>query len=237
MVNSASKIRLTLLDDHELVLQGITSYLSKEDSFRILATYTKSDDLVRSFKERLPDILIADYELGPDENDGVNLIRFVHSRFPSVKVIVMSTHFSAGIVSSALRAGAKGFVGKHQSQEELIRAVKMVFRGKVYVEKCMLDKISDIKGTPPVSHLNSSRNSLKVTSLVNVEKLTTREQEVVRCLISGMSVSEIAYKFSRSIKTISTQKINAMKKLGVSSDKELYKITSKDSDLLLSFNV
>ncbi|MCR9571514.1 response regulator transcription factor [Vibrio alginolyticus] len=231
MVNSASKIRLTLLDDHELVLQGITSYLSKEDSFSILSTYTKSNDLVQSFKDGLPDILIADYELGPDENDGVNLIRFVHSRFPSIKVIVMSTHFSAGIVSSALRAGAKGFVGKHQSQEELIRAVKMVFKGKLYLDKCMLEKISDIKGVPPVANLNSSKNTLKVASLVNVEKLTTREQEVVRCLTSGMSVSEIALKFSRSIKTISTQKINAMKKLGVSTDKELYKIGFKNSDL------
>ncbi|MGU3812813.1 response regulator [Vibrio diabolicus] len=232
MVNSESKIRLTLLDDHELVLQGITSYLSKEKNFSILATYTKSNEVIRSFKDCLPDILIADYELGPDENDGINFIRFIRTRYPSIKVIVMSTHFSTGIVSSALKAGAKGFVGKHQSQEALIQAVKMVFRGKIYLEKCMLDKISNIKGLPPIAHLNTSNSALKVNTLVHVGNLTTREREVVRCLISGMSVSEIASKFSRSIKTISTQKINAMKKLGVSSDKDLYKVVFKDSELL-----
>ncbi|MCG9681201.1 response regulator transcription factor [Vibrio sp. Isolate23] len=230
MASVASKIKIAILDDHELVLQGIKSYLTNEESFTILGTYTKSSELLKSFTHNLPDVLVADYELTPDENDGANLVRSIHAKFPSIKIIVMSSHFNTGIVSLALRAGAKGFVGKHQSQEELIKAVKMVCKGKLYLERNMAEQISENRGVSLSLNNGSSHTSLQMTPLIKQGELTTREREVVRCLISGMTVSEIAAKFSRSIKTISTQKVNAMKKLGVSSDKELYQIEFKEID-------
>ncbi|ELA9196613.1 response regulator transcription factor [Vibrio sp. Vb2110] len=236
MKNSTYKnINIILLDDHELVLQSINSFLSKEDQFNILSVHTKSSDLLLTLQHKrpLPDVLVTDYELMPNENDGVNLIRTIKRKYPSISIIVMSSHFNIGTVGITLQAGAKGFVGKQQSLGDLIKAIKTVSKGKIYLESDIADQLALQKGIASKTSISSSSyNEDSIQDIVSKIKLTTREREVIRCLISGMSVSEIASKFSRSIKTISTQKVNAMKKLGVNCDSELHKLFLKNEGSL-----
>ncbi|MGU3812785.1 response regulator [Vibrio diabolicus] len=236
MNNSTYKnINIILLDDHELVLQSINSYLLKEEQFNILSVHTKSSDLLHTlqYKRPLPDVLVTDYELMPNENDGVNLIKTIKRKYPSINIIVMSSHFNIGTVGITIQAGAKGFVGKQQSLDDLIKAIKTVSKGKIYLESDVADQLALQKGIAcKTSASSSSYKEDTMREIVARVELTTREREVVRCLISGMSVSEIASKFSRSIKTISTQKVNAMKKLGVNCDSELHKLFLKNEGSL-----
>ncbi|MCS0309012.1 response regulator transcription factor [Vibrio diabolicus] len=236
MKNSTYKnINIILLDDHELVLQSINSFLLKEEQFNILSVHTKSSDLLHAlqYNRPLPDVLVTDYELMPNENDGVNLIKTIKRKYPSINIIVMSSYFNIGTVGITLQAGAKGFVGKQQSLDDLIKAIKTVSKGKIYLESDVADQLALQKGIAcKTSTSSSSYKEDAMRDIVVKVELTTREREVVRCLISGMSVSEIASKFSRSIKTISTQKVNAMKKLGVNCDSELHKLFLKNEGSL-----
>ena len=147
----------------------------------------------------------------PDEEDviaGASLIQALRSKFPSTRVLVFSAHPDPARVSQALRAGASGFVGKRQPMHELINAIDVVARGSVYV------------GTGTTSDDGAQRDAQADIG----SALSSRERDVIRCYLEGMTVSEIALKFNRSIKTISSQKASAFRKLGVSSNNDLFKL-------------
>lgn len=211
-------LRVALLDDHAVVRHGLVSHLGEEPGIEIVGVYENSRELLRGMAAAPAQVLLLDFALGRDELDGVSLIRALRARFPDCRILVLSTHHESATVSLALRVGARGFVGKDEDLSGLVKAIRTVASGAIYLSADMSYQVADaIRPVDPAQQLTSD-NALGRAGL------SAREQEVIRCYLEGMTVTEIADKFNRSIKTISAQKATAFRKLGVTSNNGLFKI-------------
>nr|WP_315492989.1 response regulator transcription factor [uncultured Pseudomonas sp.] len=211
-------IRIAILDDHAVVRHGLVSHLAEESSIEIVGVYETSRELIRGMATMPANVLLLDFALGRDKLDGVSLIRALRSRFPDCRILVLSSHHESATVSLALRVGARGFVGKDEGLGSLLKAIRTVASGAIYLSADMSYQVADAARPDESTQMSISDNALQRAAL------SAREQEVIRCYLEGMTVTEIAEKFNRSIKTISTQKATAFRKLGVTSNNGLFKI-------------
>ncbi|MEJ6498285.1 response regulator transcription factor [Pseudoalteromonas lipolytica] len=211
-------INIVLLDDHAVVRQGLVSYFNDIPDITVVGVYSSSRELIRSIGTTSPDVLLVDYILGRDELDGVSLIRALRARFPACRVLVLSTEDDPASVSLILKVGAQGFIGKDEDLSMLPKAIRQVASNKTYINE------------ETFYALPKANQNLDYFSLINndterlLSALSIREHEVIRCFLDGMTITEIAGKFNRSIKTISTHKTNAFRKLGVKSNNALFKL-------------
>lgn len=212
------RLRIALLDDHAVVRHGLMTGLQAETDFSLVGVYGKSRDAIDGLAESPADLLLLDFELGAGELDGVSLIRALRVKFPECRILVLSSHHESATVALALRVGARGFVGKSADMAEVINAIRTVAQGEVYLSDDMSYRVAEATTAHRDRDADSGESTLQGASL------TAREREVIRCYLAGMTVSEIAEKFNRSIKTISTQKAAAFRKLGVTSNNGLFKI-------------
>lgn len=216
------EIRVALLDDHAIVRHGIVSQLSKEPDFLIVGSYENSRTMITGLRGAPADVLLVDYALGPSEIDGVSLIRALRTKFPESRILVFSSHYEPATVALALRVGARGFVGKSQDMSEIVKAIRAVAAGSVYLDADMSYRLAE-SSTGDAQESEPAMDEAQAKLLAG-SKLSIKEREVIRCFLDGMTVSQIAEKFGRSAKTISTQKSMAFRKLGVTSDNELFKL-------------
>jgi two-component system capsular synthesis response regulator RcsB len=221
-----SPIRVMQLDDHPVVRHGCSASLGQEADILIVGSFATSRELMNALRSEAVDLLLIDYSLGPGDIDGVNLIRALRIRFPSCAILVSSAHYNPATVSLALRAGAHGFIGKTQAMSELAKAIRAVMANRRYIEPLMAERLNI--GQVPAASASTIETESPLTRHAS---LTPREREVLRCFLDGMSISQIAQKFSRNINTISTQKQAALRKLGVQSDNELFKINRSIGEL------
>jgi len=229
MASLLRPIRLMLLDDHDLVLQGILQLVKAEQDMEVAGFFTHSRELIDALSQPgvEVDMVILDYTLSPGEVDGLNLIRALRLRFPGIPLLVISASHSPATVALALRCGAKGFVGKEMCSSQLLVAVRRLAGGRTYLHPKMQADLQYSGVSTEQGTRGSPAQPPGVDMLVKNGELSFREREVLRCFLAGMSVTQIALKFERSIKTISTQKQAAYKKLGVRNDNEIFKIRSQ----------
>ncbi|SDV01970.1 response regulator transcription factor [Pseudomonas mucidolens] len=212
------RLQIALLDDHAIVRHGLVSRLVLEPDFEVVGVYASSRELMAGLATNPAEVLLLDFALGPYELDGVSLIRALRVKFPKCRILVFSTHHDAATVILALRIGARGFLGKGEGMCQLIDAVRLVASGAVYLSPDMAYRVAEATAVNDGGEEKSRDHALRFVSL------SAREQEVIRCFLAGMTITDIAEKFSRSIKTISTQKSSAFRKLGVISNNELFRL-------------
>ncbi|MBA1242455.1 response regulator transcription factor [Pseudomonas japonica] len=223
MKANSVRTRLMLLDDHEFILHGISQILARHPDVEVISTHTESRTLLEALRIMPVDMVVMDYALSPGEVDGLNLIKAIRTRHPRTRVIVISSLHTPSTVALTLRCGAAGFVGKELGAEELLKAIRVVSNGRVYLHPDMEDALQ--RNNVAVHPLGPTEEvDEPVAALVNTTTLTLREREVLRCCLDGLSVTDISSKFSRSIKTISAQKQSAYRKLGLRTDHELFKL-------------
>jgi len=211
-------IRIALLDDHAVVRHGLANTLAAETNFEVVGIYERSRDLIAGLATAPADLLLLDFSLSPDELDGVSLIRALRVKFPACQILILSSHHDPATVGLAMRVGARGVVGKGEDMTQLIKAIRKVASGAVYLSTDMTYRLAETVTS------DTRKASDEVPDALILAELTSREQEVIRCYLAGMTITEIAEKFNRSIKTISTQKTSAFRKLGVTSNNELFKL-------------
>lgn len=216
--SNRSPLRVALLDDHPLIRNGFAMRLQVERDIEVVALYASSRELLESLGSTLIDVLVLDYSLQPHEVDGLNLIRLLAVRYPAMRILVSSATELPAVVSLCLRTGASGFIGKSQGLDQLLDAIRCVAMGRTYLDPATELQLGQVPAAAPVSP------ALQTSLLSATPALSAREHEVLRCCLEGMSVSQIASKFNRSVKTISAQKHAAFRKLGIRSDIELFKI-------------
>lgn len=209
--------RVVLLDDHPVVRQGIEGQLASSPDIAVVGSYSTARELMQGLQaaEGEVDAALVDYSLGPSDVDGLNLLRAVRARFPELPIMVFSAHSHPSSVLMMLEAGVKGFLAKSANSALLIAATKEVCSGRRYIQPEIEDQIRAFSGYDPTGVEGSIERR---------GELTSREHEVIRCILEGMSTSEIAVKYQRAISTISTQKKAAYSKLGVRTDAELFKL-------------
>jgi len=214
---------IMLLDDHEMVRQGIELGLRIETDLDVIGSFSTSRALLDALTQRPADVVVMDFTLGPSDIDGLSLIQMLSRRFKRCKVLVVSSHCTRARVTLALKAGSLGVLGKTQQLTELVVAIRTVAQGRIYLQPCM---VPALQGMHSVLDVANVKKKVDLSSSLELNAcLTPKEQEVLRCFLDGMSVNSIAAKFSRSASTISTQKQSAYRKLGISSDSELFKFS------------
>jgi DNA-binding NarL/FixJ family response regulator len=191
-------VRVALLDDHALVLKGLIAHLEKSPTIIVVGSHASSRPF-RAMLATMPvDVALIDYSLALDDIDGIALIKLIRAAYPRMKILVISAHDQGLVIRSLRQAGADGFVAKSQDPDEVIRAIDAVMSGREYLPHHDKDGPAALAALSP------------------------REWEVVRQLLEGLGVGQIATRTGRSLKTISTQKTAAFRKLRISSDNELY---------------
>ncbi len=186
---------------------------------KITGSYASSQQLLAALRESIPDVLLMDFTLSDNEIDGLNLIQSIRVRYPSCKILVLSASDLPGTINIMLKAGARGFFSKSQPVEALAAAIRTVNAGRIYLTPQVMSELNIL--------LSDTIFKKDVSALDPFAKLSPREREVVRCCLDGMGTKQIAEKFSRSIKTISTQKHAAFQKLGIQTDQELFVLNAK----------
>lgn len=216
----AGPICIAVLDDHPVVLCGLEARIRAEPGFQWVNGVATSSALLRVLERKPCHVVVLDYELAPNDLDGWSLVRLLRSRLPHVRLIVSTAHNDKATASLMRRAGAHGFVAKSDNLDVLVAALRHVMNGGEWYEdgvrEARLAQTPETQQPLPFDTLDISPSGPSV--------LSPREHEVVRCCLQGLSVGQIALKFSRSVKTVSSQKQSAYRKLGIRSDLDLYNL-------------
>lgn len=193
------RIKVILVDDHQIVLDGLVSLLGSDPDFSVLAALNTGEQVVDFLKTKQPDILLTDYNL--PGMTGLELMRLVKKNYPDVKVVLLSMHDEVAVVKSILKEGADGYLLKNIQQFELKNALKRVMAGVPYVSpeitKVMLEEINN-----PTQDGGS---------------LTDRETEILRLISQELSNKQIAARLFISERTVETHRKNIFRKTNTSS--------------------
>jgi DNA-binding NarL/FixJ family response regulator len=200
-------IRLLLVDDHEVVLEGICNLLADLEDIEVVGCASDGRAAVRMAEELGPDVVVMD--VGLPELNGMEATRRITSRLPGIKVIALSMRINTRFVTEMLGAGVTTYLHKSCNIEELIQAIRSVADHEEPVEHPEVEDEEEA-GTPA---REASENP----------SLSRREVEVLTCLAEGMSTREIASRFDVSISTVETHRRRIMNKLDIHSVAELTK--------------
>jgi two-component system, NarL family, captular synthesis response regulator RcsB len=210
-MSSSVKIRIALADDHPALLSGIKHELSVLPTLDIVGTAADSGELVKLLNTAPCDVVVTDYAMpGGEYGDGMTLLSYLRRTWPALKIVVFTTIENPAIVQEISKLGVQSVLGKSHDTGHLISAIHAVYAGATYFRTASRGSDSASADTAPAA---SPRSSV----------LTTREMEVVRLFVSGLSVNEIAERLHRTKQTISSQKTRAMRKLGIDRDADLFR--------------
>jgi DNA-binding NarL/FixJ family response regulator len=206
-------IKILIIDDHPLVIDGIKTMLKDEGYLRIEASVKTAKEALTYLDNNLsPDIILLDINL-PD-TDGLRLCEIIREKDKSVKIIGLTYVNEAGIITQMIKKGANGYLLKSMEREELIEAINKVMDGSVYLSKAANEKILQ-----QLQHYDLSQK--------NIPALTHREKEILQLLSEGMTSNEIAGKLFLSNYTIDTHRKNMLQKFNVHNTQSLINAVKK----------
>jgi two-component system nitrate/nitrite response regulator NarL len=202
---SARKIRLLLVDDHPIVLEGIRSHLAAQPEFEIVGDASNGHEALTKARLLEPDIILLDISM-PGMNGLETMVR-LRKTVPHIKVLILTMHCSKEYVSQIIAAGVRGYLLKDAAPAELVQAIKLVHEGQVFysprVSRVVLDDL--VRGRP---------NTVAPDPLV---ALTERERQVLIGIAEGLSNKEIASHLNLGVRTVETHRERIMRKLDIHS--------------------
>jgi two-component system, NarL family, nitrate/nitrite response regulator NarL len=198
-----SKIRLLLVDDHPIVLDGIKSHLCAQPEFEVVGDAANGQEALRKAKLALPDVILMDISM-PHMN-GLEAIGHLRKQVPNAKILILTMHESKEYIAQVVRSGARGYLLKDSAPAELVAAIKAVHSGEVYfspsVSKVLVQEMTD-----------ASRNPLNGPPQPT---LTEREREVLSHISEGLLNKQIADRLGIGVRTIETHRERIMRKLDI----------------------
>jgi DNA-binding NarL/FixJ family response regulator len=206
-----------IVDDHPLVREGLTNLINGQNDLIVCGEARDSTEAIDGIAKERPDVAIIDISLVNES--GLELIKHLVKQFPQVAVIVLSMHDEALYAERALRAGARGYVMKHETSKSVLASIRRVLADGVYVSDRIVNRMA--------LRLTSSRRSIASSP---VERLSDRELEIFQLLGQGRSPSEIARDLKLSLKTVQAYCARAKEKLGVTSLTELLRAAIRWDD-------
>ena len=217
------KIRLILVDDHQLVRTGIANLLTGEPGFEIIGEASDASELFDLLKHTHPDIAILDIAL--PGLSGIEITKKIHNDFPGIRILILSMHTSEEFIFNAINSGARGYLPKNTSRKELIEAIFAIHRGEEYFAESISNVIlkSYIKKAKSDTPDDENKESL----------LSKREIEVLRLFAEGMTNQEIADKLFISIRTVESHKNHIMARLELKTTVDLVKFAIRNNIVLL----
>ena len=207
---TSGKARILLVDDHPVLRRGVAELINGEAIYEVCGEVGTLAEAYAAVSKLKPEMVIIDISL--DGNNGVELMKELTYRWPSLPLLAYSMHDEQIYAERALRAGAKGYVMKQHPPEALLEAIKSVLRGKVYLSPQMSDRL--------LGKLVGAGTSDKPVQSP-IEKLSDRELEVLQLIGKGQTTAQIADKLCLSVKTIETYREHLKQKLSLKSGPEL----------------
>lgn len=201
---NALAIRVALADDHPVIRLGVRSALDEAPAIQCIGAVADSTELVALLEREPCDVVVTDYAMpGGAFGDGLELLGYLAQHFPALRVVVMTGLDQPGLIHKLDASDVAGIVSKSDDLSQVQAAVMAVYAHRRY-------------HSPAVVELLRRKEQRRVTAL------SPKEVEVVRLFLEGLSITEIAARLDRKKQTVSTQKVNAMRKLGIERDAELY---------------
>jgi DNA-binding NarL/FixJ family response regulator len=199
--------QVLVVDDHPIVRLGIRQMIANEPSLAVCGEADSVDAALNACRTSEVDLAIVDLSLG--STSGLELIKQLHEEHPQLPILVLSMHDESLFAQRALRAGARGYLQKHEAIDGLIQAIRHVISGKVFVSDTVAQQVlAGLRGTAP-----SPTDQLAT--------LTDREIQVLERVGRGSSTAEIARDLGVSVKTIETYRSNIKAKLNLKSALDL----------------
>lgn len=197
-------IRVLLADDHAVVRRGLKQILAETEDIRTEGEVDSGAGVLRAVRQKKYDMVLLDITL-PDQN-GLEVLGQLRAAHPNLPVLMLSVHPEEQYAIRALKVGAAGYLTKDSAPEEMVAAIRKVYRGGKYVSAALAERLAGLLGSQAgAPH----------------ESLSEREFQVMLLLANGKSVSEIADRLALSAKTVSTYRARLIEKLGVKSIAEL----------------
>ncbi|TWE02850.1 LuxR family two component transcriptional regulator [Pseudomonas sp. AG1028] len=202
------ELKVVIADDHPIVLLGVREIVQRDSRYRLVGEAINSSELVEQLRQHRPQLLITDFNMPGDSTygDGLKLIEYILRHFPETQVLVLTMISNNLILTRLQELGVAGVIQKNHLHDEIEKALSALSAQRHY------------KSVGAESH-SVIANPHHVEE--RFEQLSPRELEVLRLFVTGMSVSDIARQLCRSNKTVSAQKISAMRKLEADSDQAL----------------
>jgi len=204
----ARKSRVFIVDDHPLVREGLTNLINGQDDLIVCGEAKDFPQTINRIVKARPNVALIDISL--ENESGLELVKQLRSQFPQVALIILSMHDEGLYAERALRAGARGYVMKHETSKSVLASIRRVLRGGVYVSDRVVNRMA--------RRLTSSREPVASSPL---ERLSDRELEIFRLLGQGRTTSQIAGDLNLSLKTVQAYCARAKEKFGVTSLTEL----------------
>lgn len=207
--------KIILADDHPLILTGVRCLIEHiEPHCEVIAEASQASQVFNLLQQHHCDLLVTDFSMPRDTRcDGLVMIRQLRRDHPGLSILVLTQVQNYAIFESLIQLGVNGIILKDAVVDELADAIRQTLLGHRYIGRAVKKSLLT---TVDITCIGDSN------CVSNVNRLTAKESEVVRLLASGMSVTQAANFLHRSVKTVSTQKKSAMRRLGISSDSALF---------------
>lgn len=202
------RIRVLLVDDHPITRQGLRALIGQHERFEICGEADGAHQAMEVFGRTKPDVMIADITLRT--TNGIELIKNLKALAPGLIVLVVSMHDENIYAERALRAGAQGYLMKHEASEQIITALERIVRGELYLSERIKEKILHRFAQGRAKAMESP-----------IDTLSDREMEVFQLIGGGHSTRQIADRLCLSTKTIDSYREHLKLKLGLDGGAEL----------------
>ncbi len=199
-------VKVFIIDDHPMVVEGLNSLLSRLEEIEVIGSVSNAFDAIPFIEKNDPDVVLLDINL--PEISGIDLCKKIHQRFPSIKILGMSTFSERSYISRMIENGASGYLIKSASGEEIAEAIRTVRQGRIYLSVAM-------------EHMARPLSVLPVDTLPT---LTKREKEVLQLISEGLTNNQVAEKLFISPLTVDSHRKNLLTKLNVNNTASLIKL-------------
>ncbi len=193
-------IKVYIIDDHKMVVDGLSLMLKDQPDIEVVGYSCSGQEGIDKLKTIEADVVLLDINM--PEMNGIDTCKLLMKEHPHIKVIAVSMHKEGSLIKLMLSNGAKGYVLKNAGQDEVVKAINMVYAGKMFLDEVVNDII--ING---VSSLSSKKNFPFPT-------LSRREKDVLKCILEECTTQEIADRLNIGFGTVETHRRNMMVKLG-----------------------
>lgn len=198
------RVRVLLADDHRIVREGLRLLIAGQPDMEVVGEADNGHTATALAQQLQPDVVVMDVSM--PEMNGLKATERLTEMCPNITVLTLTRHSDDGYVKPLLEAGAKGYVLKQSTSEELLRAIRTVATGRTYLDPAVTEHV--------VGTVVARSTHRRVTP---GRVLSKREEEVLRFIARGLLNKDIARRLNISIKTAEAHKANAMRKLGLTS--------------------
>jgi DNA-binding NarL/FixJ family response regulator len=201
--------KVLIVDDHPIVREGLALLANRERDLKVCGEASGAPDTVAAIQATDPDLVLMDISIRGV--NGIELTKELRARFPNLKVLIISMHDEALYAERALKAGAQGYLMKQEAPEVVLRAIRKVLDGGVFIS----ERIS--------AQLMREMTDCKLADMgsIGVERLTNRELHVFELIGRGMTTQDIAAEMHISIKTVETHRVHIRQKMKLRNAVEL----------------